>query len=160
MPWQALGAGGLALVALAVAGTAWWEDVPPLTAADAVTATQDAFDGAGVEADVATDPVRTTYASRTRDPVDVWAVRATVRAELVQVQLTRDGAHPVAIDDRSLDGSTYVLSDLEYETLAAHVDDPARTRRVQRNVTITIAAVLVVALALGHAATTTRKEPR
>ena len=54
---------------------------------------------------------------RTRDPVDVWAVRATVRPSPSSCS-SPAGAHPVAIDDRTLDGSAYVLSELEYEAVA------------------------------------------
>jgi len=152
MRWRTVAAACVAAVAVVVVALGWLQRVPELTAADAVTATEDAFRGAGLDATVEPHPVRTTYASRTRDPVDVWAVRATVRAEPVQLQLARDGAQPVAIDDRTLDGATYVLSELEYESVARHVDDPALARVVRRNISLTTAAVLVVAMALAHAA--------
>jgi hypothetical protein len=151
---------GLAAIALVIAGLAWWEDVPALTAADAVTAAEHGFAGAGLDAEVGADPFPTTYASNTRDPVDVWSVQATVRSELVHLQLSRVGADPVAIDDRALDGSSYVLSDLEYQALAAHLDDPARDRRVRRNLAVTTAAVAILAVALALAAAAPRKEPR
>jgi hypothetical protein len=160
MRWRLLAALGLGAVALVVAGLAWWEDVPALTADDAVTAAEGAFADAGVDAEVAADPFPTTYSSSTRDPIDVWSVQATVRSELVQLQLSRYGARPVAIDDRTLDGSAYVLSDLEYESVASHVDDPAGARRIRRNLAVTAAAVLLLAVALAHAATATDKEPR
>jgi hypothetical protein len=149
----------LAVVAIAAVGLAWLQDVPEISAHDAVRAAEHAFQRAGLDATVEGDPVRAVYASRSHDPVDVWAVQATVQTgsgstEPVQLRLARAGAQPVSIDDRSLDGSAYVLSDDEYATVAGNVDDPARARTVRRNIVLTIAAALVVALALVHAATT------
>ena len=162
--WRAVAALGLAAMAIGVAGAGWWDDVPELTANDAVVATEQALRDAGLDATVEPDPERTTYASRTHDPVDVWIVRATVRAEPIELQLARAGAHPVAIDDRTLDGASYVLSGLEYESVAAHVDDPARARAIRRNMALTAGAVLVIALAIAHAVVdhgpTPRKEHR
>jgi hypothetical protein len=159
MRWPAIAALALAAVAIGVAGAGWWEDAPELTAADAVAATEGALRDAGLDATVEPDPVRTTYASRTRAPVEVWAVRATVRSEPIQLQLARTGARPIAIDDRSLVAADYVLSDAEYESVAAHMDDPARARVIRRNVALTAGAVLVIAVALAHAAVPS-KEPR
>jgi hypothetical protein len=158
MGWRSVAAVGLATVAIVTAGQAWREDVPDLTATDAVVAMEDALESIGLEATVAPDPVSTTYASRTREPVAVWAVRATVRSEPIELQLARSGAHPVAIDDRNRDQTSYVLSELEYEALATNIDDPGRTRTIRRNVVLTVAAILVIALALAHAATIPRKE--
>jgi hypothetical protein len=142
-------ASALALVALGSVAAAWSEDPPELTADDAAHAAEDAFEDSGLDASLRGEPFRTTYATRNRSPVDVWSVLVSVRDELVQVQLARSGAHPVAIDDRSLDGSSYVLSDVEYESVARQVDDPALARAVRRNVAVTLAAVLVIALSLG-----------
>ncbi len=141
----------MALVALGSVAAAWSEDPPELTASDAAHAAEAAFEDSGLDASPRGEPFRTTYATRSRAPVDVWSVLVSVRDELVQVQITRSGAHPVAIDDRALDGSSYVLSDVEYESVARHVDDPALVRAVRRNVAVTLAAVLVIALALGLA---------
>ena len=160
MHGRAIAAVALGCVAVATVAVGWWEEVPPLTATEAVTATEEALLGAGLDASVAPDPLATTYVSRTRDPVDVWAVRATVRSEPIELQLARDGAQPVAIDDRSLDGASYVLSELEYEAVAAHVDDPARVRIVRRNIALTTAAVLVIAVALAHLAVSQRRTSR
>ena len=160
MRWLPVAALGLAAVAIVVVGVGWQEEVPELTASDAVDAAEDALRGAGLDATVEPDPVPTVYASLTRDPVEVWAVQATVRAEPIELQLARDGAQPVALDDRTLDGSAYVLSDAEYESVVGQVDDPARSRAIQRNALITFAAALVVALALAHIAITVGKGSR
>src|SRR5688572_8416996 len=159
MGWRSVAAIGLVIVAIVTTGLAWREDVPDLTARDAVTAMEDALDRADIDATVQPDPVKTTYASRARDPVEVWAVRATVRSEPIELKLARSGAQPVAIDDRNEDGSAYVLSELEYAELAENVDDPARARTIRRNIALTIAAVLVLVLVLAHAATS-QKERR
>jgi hypothetical protein len=160
MRWQPVAAVALAAVAVLVVGVGWQEDVPELTASDAVDATEDALRGAGLEATVEPDPVPTVYASLTRDAVEVWSVQATVRAEPIELQLARAGAQPVALDDRTLDGTAYVLSDDEYQTVVSKVDDPARQRVIRRNVLLTLAGALVIALALALAATTPRKEHR
>jgi hypothetical protein len=145
-------AAAVALVAIAAVAVAWLEDLPELSAADAVTATEAALGDAGLEAEVAPEPIRTTYTSRSHAPVDVWEVHAIVRSEPIALSLAAAGAVPIAIDDRNADGSAYVLSDAEYESLAHSVDDPARARAVERNSWLTAAAVLVVALAVAHAA--------
>ena len=159
MRGRSIAAAGLVTVAVVAAGRAWREDVPDLTARDAVVALEDALRSAGVEATVDPDPVRTTYASATHDPVDVWAVQATVGAESIELKLARSGADPVAIDDRNVEGDAYVLSEPEYEALASGIDDPARQRMIRRNIALTIAAVLVIALALAHASAASKEQP-
>jgi len=160
MRWQSVAPLGLVVAAVLMVGAAWQEAVPELNASDAVDAAEDALRGAGLDATVDPNPVPTVYASLTRDAVEVWAVQATVRSEPIELQLARDGAQPVALDDRTLDGSAYVLSDAEYESVVGHVDDPARSRAIQRNALITFAAALVVALALAHIAITPGKGSR
>ena len=154
-------AAGVAVVAIGALAVAWLQDVPAISGEDAVTATARALEAADLEAEVEPDPLRTTYTTRSHRPVDVWAVRATVRAEPIEVRLTVSGADPVAIDDVAMDGSRYVLSELEYEAVAGGVDDPARARTIRRNISFTCAALLVVALAVGHAAMAarTKEEP-
>ena len=158
MRWQPAAALVLAAVAIITVGAGWQEDVPDLTSSDAVVAAEDALRGAGLDATIEPDPVGTVYASSARDPVAVWAVRATVRSEPIELQLAREGAQPVALDDRTLDGTAYVLSDLEYRAVVAHVDDPVRQRVIHRNVLLTVAAALVVTLSIAHAAASP-KEP-
>jgi hypothetical protein len=152
-------AAALAVVAIGSVAFAWLDDPPDLTAADAVTAAEGAFAAAGLDASVDRSPVRTTYAPARRDPVEVWSVQATVRREPIELQLARSGARPLSIDDRTLDGSAYVLSKVEYESVARHVDDPALARTIRRNIALTTAAALVVGLAIAHAATATKEDP-
>lgn len=150
----------LALSAIAVAGAGWLAEVPEITAAEAVEATEAALDGAGLSADVDAEAFADVYATRTRRTVDVWRVRATVRDAPIDVLLTRTGARPVSIDDRSPNGTTYVLSELEYGAVASRVADPALARLVRRNITLTLAAVLVVAMAIALAFVTQPEELR
>ncbi|MDP1804348.1 MAG: hypothetical protein Q8K72_04215, partial [Acidimicrobiales bacterium] len=108
------------------------------------------------------DPVATrrSYLSPRRSAVEVWTVRATVRATSVEVLLARAGAQPVAIDDRTADRARHALTDVEYEAVARHVEDLSLARTVRRNATLTVAAGLVVALCLALAAVTApRKDP-
>jgi hypothetical protein len=150
---------GLVVVAVATLAAAWWSDPAALTASEAVEAVEGALADAGLDATVEADPTSDTYRSRTREAIDVWAVRATVRSEPIELRVARVGADPVAIDDRNPDGTSYVLSDHEYQTVASHVEDVARSRRLRRNVALTVGALLVVGLALRHATLATREEP-
>jgi hypothetical protein len=134
-------------VAVGIACAGWLADVPEITASEAVEVAEDAFAGAGVDAAVAAEPVADTYVSRSQRSVEVWRVRATVRDAPIDVLLARSGAQPVAIDDRSADGTAYVLSEAEYDSVAGRVDDPALERRVARNIALTLAAGLVVVAA-------------
>ena len=147
-----------AVVAIGSVAAGWLADAPDLTADDAVDVTEDAFEGAGLDASVDTEPMRTIYESGTRQPVDVWSVLVRVRDEPVEVQIARSGARPMFIDDRTVDRTAYVLSEPEYESVFSHVDDPTRDRVIRRNIALTLAAVLVVALATAHAAVATNQE--
>ena len=151
-------AAALAVVAIGSVGVAWSQEPPALTAADAAEAAEGAFEDVGIDAALRGDPSPSTYVTSDRGPVDVWLVLVAVRDELVQLQLARDGTGPVFMDDRTIDGSRFVLSRDEYESVARHIDDPALARTIRRNIAITIAAVLVVALAIALAATAPSKE--
>jgi len=141
----------LGLVAVATVGAGWLDGVPDLTAAEAADVAEGAFEAAGVTAVVDRDPWASTYVSQSRRPVEVWTVRATVRSALIDVRLARSGAQPVSIDDRMPDGTAYVLTEIEYQAVAGGIDDPALGRAVRRNIALTLAAVLVVALAIALA---------
>lgn len=143
---------GPAIVSIVAVGAGWLEDVPQITAGEAVHAAEVAFERAGVAAEVEDPPAASTYVSRSqRRPVAVWTVRATVRAAPVVVLLARSGAQPVSIDDRSPNGTEHILSDVEYGAVARSIDDPALTQAVRRNIALTLAAVLVIALSISHA---------
>jgi hypothetical protein len=151
-------AAAVAAGAISVVAVAWSQDVSDLSADDAITATRRALEGAGLDAEVDPAPLRTTYRSQSRGAVEVWSVRATVRSAPIELRLAIAGAQPVSIDDRTVDGSSYVLSEPEYQALATRVDDPGRARAIRRNMSITLAAVLVAALATIHAAVAAQPE--
>lgn len=140
-----------AMVAVGVVAAGWWAEVPEITAAEAADAVQAAFEEAGLSAVVDGEPTASSYASSTQPAVEVWAVRATVRSTPIAVLLARSGAQPVQIDDRGPSGTEYVLSGGEYETLANGVEDPSLDRILGRNITLTLAGVLVVAMSLALA---------
>lgn len=154
--WPALLA--LASVAVGVVAAAWWRDVPDITDRQAVSATKAAFEDAGVDATVHPIATRRRYVSPQRSAVDVWWVRATVGSSQVDLSLARSGAQPVAIDDRTPDRASYALTDAEYEAVARSIEDLALARAVERNVTLTVAAALVVAVCLALGATVARRE--
>jgi hypothetical protein len=149
-------AAALAVTAIGAVAVAWLQDVPALSAADAVTAARGALEDAGLEAEVEPNPRRATYQSGSGDPVDVWAVDATVRSEPIHLRLAVRGAQPEFIDDRTADRSSSILSEPEYEAVITSVEDPARARAIRRDIWFTVAAVLVVALAVVHAALAAR----
>ena len=146
----------VAVVAVACVAIAWLQEVPEISAEDAVSAARGALEDAGLDAEVEPDPQRTVYTTTSRDHIDVWAVHATVRSEPIELQLALEGADPITIDDRTPDGSAYVLSEIEYKAVARNVDDPALARALRRDISLTIAAALVVALAIAHAAIAAR----
>jgi hypothetical protein len=156
MRGRVLASVAISVVAVAVVAIAWLQDVPDISGDDAVAAAERALADAGLDADVDPEPQRSVYTTASRDQIDVWAVRATVRSEPIELQLAVAGAHPITIDDRTTDGAAYVLSELEYKAVAANVDDPALARTLRRNISLTVAAALVIALAIAHAAIAAR----
>jgi hypothetical protein len=155
---RSLAAAALAGVAIVAVAIGWLEDPPPLTAERAADAAEAAFASTGLDASVEGDPVSASYIRRTGAPVDVWTVLVIVREQPVQLQISRADARAVAMDDLTLDGASYVLSDAEYESVAKRVDDTTLDRQLRSNIALTVAAALVVALAIVHAALATPKE--
>ncbi len=137
-----------AMVAVGVVAAGWWAEVPEITAAEAADAVRGAFEEAGLPAVIDGEPTASSYASSMQPAVEVWAVRATVRSTPIAVLLARSGAQPVQIDDRGPSGTEYVLSDVQYDSVASGIEDPALDRTLGRNITLTLAAGLIVAIAL------------
>lgn len=148
------------VVAILATGAGWLQSVPDLTAADAALAAAAAFDAAGVPAEIDGMPSAEGYATRDGGALEVWRVRLSVRSASVDVLLARAGARAVAIDDRAPNGAAYVLSEGEYDSVAAGVEDPGVDRALQRNLTLTLAAIAVIAVALALVATTEPEPPR
>jgi hypothetical protein len=158
VPRRSLAAAALAGVAIVAVALGWLEDPPHLTADHAAHAAEAAFEDTGLDASVEGEPVSASYTQRTGQPVDVWTVLVMVREQPVQLQISRADARAVAIDDLTLDGTSYVLSDAEHESVAKRVDDTTLDRQLRSNIALTVAAALVVALAIAHAALATPKE--
>ncbi len=150
----------MAAAAISAVAVGWLAEVPEITAEEAAAVTEDALGAAGLSAVVDPRPTASAYASPSRPAVEVWTVRATVRSAPIAVLLARSGAQPVSIDDRRANGTGYVLSELEFSAVAGRVDDPALARLVRRNVTLTVAAVGVVAMALALAFVTVQHRPQ
>lgn len=138
---------GLVAVAIGCVAVAWWEEPPPVTAEEAADAVARALDGAGVPATVAPDPLASSYEPRGGQRTPVWQTLATVEGGTIQVSVSQRGARPVFVDDRSPNGGQQLLSEAQFEAVASGIDDPGRRRLVQRNVVLTTAAALVVAMA-------------
>jgi hypothetical protein len=155
---RSLAAAALAGVAIGAVALGWRQDPPHLTADGAARAVEAAFAGADLDASVEGEPVRASYTTRAGTPVEVWSVLVIVREQPVQLQISRADARAVAIDDLTLDGASYVLSDAEHESVAKRVDDTTLDHQLRRNITLTVAAALVVALAIAHAALAIPKE--
>jgi hypothetical protein len=137
------------VVAVVTAAAGWAADRPDITAREAVSAAGDALARADLPAQVDPRPIPETYRSRSQSEVQVWRVRATLDQGRIELYLARAGAQPVAIDDRSADGTAYLLSDRQYSAVARSMEDPALSRAMQRRVGLTVGAVLVAAVALG-----------
>lgn len=142
---------GIVLVALAVVATAWFQDPEPVTAAEAVSVAERAFAAAGLPAArVDESPIAGVYTSAERGRrIEVWRTTARVPGGQVELWLAREDGEPVYLDDRTADGSAQLLTGDQFEALAEHDDDdPTVGRHLRRNVAVTAAAVLILALAL------------
>lgn len=148
----------MALAALAVATIAWLQSPDALTGSEAVAAAEAALDAAGVEgARVDPDPElgRYTRGSR-RDAISVWKTSASVDGGELQLWLAEDDGEPVFLDDRAPDGSTQMLTEAQFRTLADHSENPAADRWVRRNIVLTVAAAAVALVAVRVTAAASR----
>lgn len=138
-------------VAVASVGIGWFEDPPSVTAREAATVVADALVGAGVSASVDPAPLASTYQPVGGQRVEVWQTFATVEGGTILISVAHDGAAPLFLDDRSPNGSAQLLSEAQFEAVVAGIEDPGRRRLLQRNISLTVAAALVltVAVALG-----------
>lgn len=137
----------LAAVSIGCVAVAWWEDPPPVTAEEAADAVARALTGAGLRATVAPDPLASTYEPRGGERTPVWLAFATVEGGTIQVSVSQRGARPLFVDDRSPNGGQQLLSEAQFRAVTGGIDDPGRQRLVQRNVALTTAAALVLAMA-------------
>jgi hypothetical protein len=135
-----------AVVTAVAAG--WLEDPPPVSAADAVAEVGDALAAAGLAATVDPAPLASSYQPAGGERTDVWQTFASVEGGTILVSVAQLGGRPVFLDDRSPNGSTQLLSEAQFDAVIDRIDDPGRGRLVRRNVALTVAAALVLAVAV------------
>lgn len=141
---------GIGVVALGAVATAWVQDPDPVTADQAVGIADRAFAAAGVRGAAVDDtPIAGVYTSAERGRrIEVWRTTAAIDGGDVELWLARDDGEAVYLDDRTADGSAQLLTDDQFEALADHDEDPNLASHLWRNVAITAAAVLLLALAV------------
>lgn len=141
----------LAVAAVGIASAGWAEPPPEVSGQQAVRVTTAAFDQAGITARVGRRAIAETYVSVEQGTVDVWRVRARTAEGEVDLLLARVAARPVAIDDRTADGTGYLLSGGQYDAVALAIEDPVGDRAMREQVALTIGAVLIVGLSVALA---------
>lgn len=143
-----IAAAALALVAVLTAALAWLQNPHHITASEAVRAAERAFAAAGLRgAEVSPHPVAGVHVGARNDRVAVWKTEAAIDDGTVQLWLARSDGESVYLDDRAPDGASRLLTEAQFERLAAFYENPAVRRQVQRNIVLTIAAALVAAVA-------------
>lgn len=142
-----------ALVAVGCTLGGWLQAPDALTAREAVDAASDAFAAAGLhDVEVAEEAAAGTYSPGGDDGrVPVWLTSATYRGGTISLWLARDDGEAIYLDDRTPDGAEQLLTDEQVQAIADHDGSPAVGRQVRRNIVVTVAAALVLALALHHA---------
>lgn len=138
------------LVAIVVAGAAWLRQPKSITAREAVRAATGAFEAAGLQdAAVELRAVADTYdGGGEQEPIDVWRTSAALDEGTVELWLAREDGEPVFLDDRNADGTAQLLTDEQFEAIGDHFENPALGRQVRRNLVLTVAAALILALAV------------
>lgn len=143
------------VVAVAVTSYAWLQSLPSLTAAEAVQVAADGLAEAGVDgAVVDPHPEATAYAAdagSTGEPA--WRTQIAFGEDTIELWVARKGAQPLYLDDRTADGASHLLSDQQFDALAAHRDNPANDRRLRRNLLLTLSALVVAGTAARIAST-------
>lgn len=138
------------LVAITVAGAAWLQQPNAITAPEAIRAATGAFEAAGMrDAAVELRAVAGTYdAGGDRRPIAVWRTSAMVEAGTVELWLAEEDGEPVFLDDRNADGTAQLLTDEQFRAIGDHFENPALGRQVRRNLVLTLAAALILGLAV------------
>ena len=141
---------GIGVVALGAVAASWLQDPEPVTAEQAVGIADRAFAAAGLaDATVDDAPIAGVYTSAERGRrIEVWRTTATVDGGDIELWLARADGEAVYLDDRTADGSAQLLTEDQFEALADHDEDPNLGAHLWRNVAITAAAVLFLALAV------------
>jgi hypothetical protein len=145
---------GVALVCVLVG---WLEEPDPLAGDEAAAAVAAALADAGVAATVDPVPLASTYQPVGGERTEVWQTVASVEGGTILLAIARDGATPLYIDDRSPNGAQLLLSDAQLEVVVAGIEDPGAARLLERNVSLTVGAALVLGVAI---ALSLRPRPR
>lgn len=143
-------AAAVGLVAVAVVTLGWLGSPDRLTATEAATVAAHAYEAAGMDAAVVDPkPQRGVYTTVNGDArILVWKTMAAVDGGTIQLWLSRADGESVFLDDRSADGTTQLLTDEQFSRLAEHYENPTVTRQIHRNLLLTLAAGLIVLLAV------------
>lgn len=146
-------AGAVASVAIGATLVGWLQAPAELTAAEAVEAAQEAYAAAGLAAvEVDEEAVSGTYnPGGDDDPVPVWLTSATLDGGTIALWLARDDGEAVYLDDRTPDGAAQLLTAAQAQAIGDHDGGPAVARQIRRNLALTVAAALVLGLAVRHA---------
>lgn len=140
-------AAALGLVAIVALVLGWLQNPSHITAHEAVTAAEEAFVSGGVRgATVAPVPAAGVYKGSRGERIAVWKTSAKLHGGTVELWLARADGELVFLDDRSNDGSSRLLTDKQFQRLAAFHKNPGVPRQVRRNVALTFGATLVMAL--------------
>jgi hypothetical protein len=144
--------GGSACAAVAVVAVlvGWLQPSPDLTKADARSFTAHALREIGVR-DATVDrrvDAGTYRPRRSSDRIAVWHTRASAPGGNLSLDVDRDRGQAVFVDDVSTDGTERLLTDDQFAALGRLTTDPARHRRVARNMAATIAGLLAASVAV------------
>lgn len=140
----------LGLVAIALTGVGWLQRPDHVTAGEAVRAATGAFRAAGLEdASVELRAVADTYdTGDDQPPIEVWKTQATLDDGTVELWLSREDGEPVFLDDRTPDGAAQLLTDAQFRQIGDHFENPALGRQLRRNLLVTLAAGLILGVAV------------
>ena len=143
-------AAAVGLVALVVVTIGWLQSPGQISRADAVTVATHSLRSAGLSgARVDQRPSAGLYEPPGGGAkVPVWKTSAKVKGGTIKLWLTRADAESVFLDDRGTDGASQLLSDAQFKKLADHYENPAVGPKVRRNLLLTLAAALIVLLAV------------
>jgi hypothetical protein len=142
--WRQLGGVACVAIALLMVLFGWLQRQPDLTKDDARAFTSHALGRIGMQdVQVAADVKAGTYARNgVKAPLRVWDTSAMVRGGTISLKVDRRIGQAVFVDDKA-DAGGQLLSNAQFTALGRVTTDPARSRRLQRNVVGTLAGLAV-----------------
>lgn len=153
----------LLFVAVGAAAGSWFTPTPDLAADDATEVAIDALAAADVRARPAAAPRRAEHTTESGDRVDVWIVPVRTQVggtgEQIELRVQRSAGRLVYVDDRvGEDDAQRLLTDAQFEALAAHRDDTLADRWTRRNALAVVSAAIIAAACYVLATRTRRLE--